>query len=463
MRTPRWALPVRALTALTAVGTVGASALVVGLPGSASADDTRYNLEARGDAWYFEANGDEIPLSPKNDAGSLTATAETTNSGGSKGFAGSPFFGNTVQTVPGTVNGVPNQFGAGQLQIPFAVLPGYVQTASNGTPNAEQDFGFARVKSSSTETAATSSASYGAPATIPAPNQQQTANASTESKGNAVSAVASGSSSGFVSGPLEVGNSTAIAAITQSVKGAPKIEAKTFGRFSVNGQEFGFDQNGFRYAGQGQDSKEAIAQANDALKNAGIQIDLAPVITGKDATGKTTYTIGGLMVTTTQTSPSGSGGTFTVTYILGRAKVGAALAKLGFASSGDTTSAGVANSTNAGTDASTNAGTDATTGAAMDSAVSGLDAAALPSDIASQAATVPTSVSTITDSGAIAPVTDGVVAPSTDVVKSLGFAARPGQSGDGSEWLYAMLILAGVGVLGGHFLFSRFAVAAKGA
>ena len=41
--------------------------------------------------------------------------------------------------------------------------------------------------------------------------------------------------------------------------------------------------------------------------------------------------------------------------------------------------------------------------------------------------------------------------------------ARPGQSGDGSEWLYAMLILAGVGVLGGHFLFSRFAVAANGA
>src|SRR5690349_1708459 len=139
MRAPRWAL------ALTALGTVGASAMVVGLPGSASADDTRYNLEARGDAFYFEVNGDEIPASPKNDAGSLTATAETTNSGGSKGFAGSPYFGNTVQTLPGTINGVPNQFGAGQLQIPFAVLPGFVQTASSGTPEAESDFGYGRV------------------------------------------------------------------------------------------------------------------------------------------------------------------------------------------------------------------------------------------------------------------------------------------------------------------------------
>ena len=108
----------------------------------------------------------------------------------------------------------------------------------------------------------------------------------------------------LVSGPLEVGNSTAIASITQSVGKAPKIDAKTFGRFSVNGQEFGFDQNGFRYAGQGQDSKAAIKQANDALKNAGIQIDLAPVLTNKDETGKTTYTIGGLLITTTQTSPS---------------------------------------------------------------------------------------------------------------------------------------------------------------
>ena len=460
MRTPRWAL------ALTAFGTVGASAMVVGLPGSASADDTRYNLEARGDAFYFEANGDEIPLSSKNDAGSLTASAETTNSGGSKGFAGSPYFGNTLQTVPGTVNGVPNQFGAGQLQLPFAVMPGYVQTASNGTPNAEQDLGYGRVKSSSSQTASTSSASYGAPAGVPTPNQQQMANASTQSTGDAVSAAAFGSSSGFVSGPLEVGNSTAIASITQTVGKPAKIEAKTFGRFSVNGQEFGFDQNGFRYAGQGKDSKEAIAQANTALKNAGIQIDLAPIITDKDETGKTTYTIGGLLITTTQTSPSGSGATFTVTYILGRAKVGAALAKLGFSSSAGNTSAGVDNSTSgSSTDSSSgtvaNTSTDAVT---TDSTASGLDAAALPSDLAAQAALVPTDTATVTDAGAVAPVVDGTqTLGAQDVVRSLGFSAKPGQTGDGSEWLYAMLILAGVGVLGGHFLFSRFAVATKGA
>ncbi len=72
MRTPRWAL------ALTSLGVLGASAVVVALPSSASAEDTRYNLSARGDAFYFEVNGDEIPVSPNNDAGSLTAASETT-------------------------------------------------------------------------------------------------------------------------------------------------------------------------------------------------------------------------------------------------------------------------------------------------------------------------------------------------------------------------------------------------
>ncbi|WP_245541744.1 hypothetical protein [Sporichthya polymorpha] len=448
-RAPRWAL---ALTALGTLGAVGASAAVIALPGSASAEDTRYNLEARGDAFYFEVNGDEIPASPKNDAGSLTASAQTTNSGGSQGFAGMPYWGNTVQTLPGTANGIPNQFGAGQVQIPFAVLPGYVQTASNATQEASEDFGYGRIKSTSTDTASSASAAYGAPPNVPAPNQQQSANASTEAKGNSVTAVASGSSAGFVSGPLEVGNSTALASITQAVSGAPKIEAKTFGRFSVNGQDFGFDQNGFRYLGQGQDSKQAIAQANDVLKNAGIKLELAPVLTDKDETGKTTYTIGGLMVTTTQASPTGAGN-FEITYILGRAKVGASFAKLGYAASAGTTSAGTSDSSAGSASGSgTNSTTDA---AAVDTALPAV--AGLPDDLAAQAAEVPSTLALVTDTGV--QTLPGAAPVSGDVVRSLGFSVKPGQTGDGSEWLYAMLVLAGITVLGGHFMFTRLAAA----
>ncbi len=438
MRASRW------VCGLTTLGTLAASALVVGVPGSAAADDTRFSLTARGDAFYFEVNGDEIPASPNNDAGSLTAFAETTNSGGSKGFAGMPYYGNTMQTLPGTINGIPNQFGAGQVQLPFAVMPGFVQTASNSTPEAEQDFGYGRVSSSSKQTAATSSAAYGAPTSVPAPNQQQTANASTESRGHSVTAVASGSSSGFVSGPLEVGNSTALASITQSVGREAKVESKTFGRFSVSGQEFGFDQNGFRYLGESQSSDEAIAQANSVLQSAGIQIGLAPAGTAKDESGKTTYTIGGLMITTTQASPTGTGSSFTVTYILGRATVGATVAQLGFGSSsstvGDVTEGATASTVDDGSAAMAASGTSG----------DDLATAVLPADLAALAAQVPTEVGTIGDAGADS--------TAHALPASLRFSPMVHPSDGGGSGLYAMLALAGLAVLGGHFMFSRFAV-----
>ncbi|HEY3603074.1 MAG TPA: hypothetical protein VGL04_00280 [Sporichthyaceae bacterium] len=447
MRAPRWA------AACTAFAAVGASVAVFGFPGSAAADDTRYNLEARGDAFYFEVDGDEIPVSPTNDAGSLTASARTTNSGGSDGFAGMPYYGSTTQNAPGTVNGVPNQFGLGQVQLPISQLPGFVSSSSKGTPEAQQDFGYGRVKSSSTETGATSAASYGAPAQIPAPNQQQTANATTESKGNSVSAVASGSSAGFVSGPLEVGNSTAVASITQAVGSPATIDSKTFGRFSVNGQQFGFDQNGFRYLGQDASNKDALSQANAALQNAGIQIGLAPVTTAKESSGRTTYSIGGLEVTTTQASPTGAG-KYTVRYILGRAQVGAVVATLGLGSTGDKTAAGVDPTTSASS--AHTAGTDA---------VSAPVAAVLPPALSSQSASVPSSVSTVNANGTLIPATDGIVntAAGEPLPRTLGFVSAAGQRGHNTGWLYAMLLLAGASVLGGHFLFGRFAVAAKGA
>jgi hypothetical protein len=447
MKAPRWAA---SFTALAAVGTAAA---VFGLPGSAAADDTRYSLEARGDAWYFEVDGDEIPVSPNNDAGSLTASAKTSNAGGSEGFAGMPYYGSTTQNAPGTVNGVPNQFGLGQVQLPISQLPGYVSSSSKGTPQAEQDFGYGRVKSTSADTGAISSASYGAPGSIPAPNQQQTADATTESKGDSVSAVASGSSAGFVQGPLEVANSTAVASITQAVGQPATINSKTFGRFAVNGQQFGFDQSGFHYLGQDVSGQDALSQANTALQNAHIQIGLAPVTTAKDPSGRTTYSIGGLEVTTTQASPSGAGN-YTYKYILGRAQVGAVVAALGYGSSGGTTSAGVDHSARAST---THTGADAIP--------TGLDAAALPPSLASQAANVPTTVSAITESGTVAPATDGIVNTTAEqaLPRTLGFVSAAAQRGNNSGWLYAMLLLAGAGVLGGHLLFGRFAVARRGA
>jgi hypothetical protein len=370
-------------------------------------------------------NGEDIPGSPRNDAGSLTAAAETSNAGGSTGFAGMPYWGNTVQTLPGTINGVPNQFGAGQVQLPFAVLPGYVASSSDGTPDAEQDFGYGRVRSASRPTTAESSASYG---TDGAPNRQQDATASTVTEDGAVSAVASGSSAGFVSGPLEVAHSTAQASITQTVGQRPRIEATAFGRFTVAGQEFGFDRDGFRYLGQAMSGADALAQANTVLKAAGMQIDLAPTRTAKDG-DRTSYTIGGLQVTTT-------GGGYSVTYILGRAEVRAALAELAVPS--DLPAVGLP------------------------------DVPAVPpvppaAQAVTAAAEAPSADPDTTMELALPPVVGDVTLTQvqTSAPRTLGYTPIAGRTGEGSQWLFAMLILAGLGVLGGHVLFGRFAAPSR--
>jgi hypothetical protein len=309
----RWAL------ALTVGG------LTLGVPGTAHAEDaTRYNLTARGDAFYFQVNGDEIPTSPKNDAGSATASVSTNNSGGTDSFAGTPFYGATTQTLPGTINGVDGS----AVPLPFTRFPGYVEANSAATQNkANEDGQYYRVAAEALPASGTSSAYYGAPSAFPAPNQQQTATASTMSEGAKVIASAFGSSQGIVTGPLEIGNSAAEATITQVAGQAPVIVSRTFGRFSVSGQQFGFDQNGFTYLGQDMSSSDAMAQANAALKAANIALALAPATQERSPSGGTIYTIGGLMVTTTQASPSGAG-SYTVSYIIGRASIGADVAKL---------------------------------------------------------------------------------------------------------------------------------------
>lgn len=339
MRAPRW------VVGLTATGLVGTSALVLGGAGSALADSgqaaaaTRFNLNARGDGFYFQVDGDEIPASPTNDAGSATASVTTNNSGGSKSFAGAPYYGNTAQTLPGTINGVPNQFGAEQLQIPFSQFPGYVNVNSTGKTQAAEEGQYYRVSAEALPASGKASAYYGAPAALPAPNQQQTATALTQSLGEAVIASAQGTSQGFVAGPLEVGNATALASITQTAGQPATIESKSFGRFSVSGMDFGFNKNGFTYAGQEMSSADAIKSANSALAAANIQLELAPIVEEKTASGGTRYTIGGLKVTTKQASPSGAG-TFTFSYIIGRATVSADVAKLGFDTSSGSESAG---------------------------------------------------------------------------------------------------------------------------
>ena len=238
MKTRRWAL------ALTCMATAGTVAFVVGLPaGWGAAAPGRIELSARGDAMYFEVNSGSIPASPTNNASSLYMEAQLSGAGGGTATASSPFFGSTVQNLPGTANGVPPQFGS-DLAFPFTRLPGYITCRDKGEENGQ--FAFGRVNAKCGPASMEAHGSQGAPPEIPAPNQQETADAATKIAEDGTSvAEATGTVKGFVNGPLEVGSAIATARIRHSNTGhKPEITSSTSGTFSVNGQQFGFTEKG---------------------------------------------------------------------------------------------------------------------------------------------------------------------------------------------------------------------------
>ncbi|MGQ0631373.1 MAG: hypothetical protein ACT4P1_10040 [Sporichthyaceae bacterium] len=458
-------------------------AFVVGLPGMASAGPVdanpalRFNVTALGDGLFFEAIGDEIPAAPANSGGSPSAYAEATNSGGSKAYAGAPYFGNTVQFSPGLVNGLVGQFGLGEVgkSVPIAAVPGYVETGSTSFKQKDVfDGGLLRAQAESSDPAkASSSASYGLP-DAPGSGTVQSANAVVEAEGKKVVGSAAGSTTGLVVGPLEVINSTAAASVSQAAGRQSRITSKVFGRFKVADMEFGFDQKGFRFLGQGVSNEDALSQANAILKAANVQIGIAGIESVVDASGVTKYVIGALEVRTQQDSPTGApGAKFILKLVLGQATVTTDAADLSASSDGavESGSDGAAESGSRGSDVSGIAD-DRSVKDSTSATTSALDDVIAP-EVADQSAAVPVTVSEVTSAGKVtelAPEASGEVSPFGDdtvvaeeaLPRTLGFVPLAGETGDGTEWLYAMLLLAGVGVLGGHFLFGRFA-AARGA
>jgi hypothetical protein len=393
--------------------------------------------------------------------------AQLSGAGGGTATASTPFFGSTVQNLPGTANGVPPQFGLKDVAFPFTRVPGYVTCRDNGEENGQ--FGYGRVNAKCGPGASEAHGSQGAPPEIPAPNQQETADAVTKITEDGTSAAeATGTVKGFVTGPLEVGNAIATATIRHSSTGhEPEITSSTSGTFSVNGQQFGFTEKGITFAGQG-NPQDALKQADDALKAAGLQIEVAPVTKSFDeVSGRTSYTIGGLKISSTQKDSQ-------LVYILCRASITSvnessdALPELdtiigeqpsetsgpagGTVDSGSP-SAGVAPGTGAGL------GTGTVDSGSVSPSLSSRSAFS-SSPLSSPSTSASTSASTETE-----PVATPASAPQEPVAlqaagpKTLGGFRRtsaPG-TGDGTEWLYLLIVIGGVVVFGGQAALSRFA------
>jgi hypothetical protein len=426
--------PTRLLATLTTVA-LGGTSFAVLVTGSAKADDNRYSLFAQGDSQYYQLDGEDIPASPKNAAGSLTAQAQTDSTGQTTAFAGAPYLGKTAQTLPGTVNGIPNQFGYGQLQLPFSQFPGYVTASYPSQPKADEAKYYYQVHAAADEDGAKASGSNGAPDAVPAPNQQQVATAEVKkSTNNSTLTTAEGSAAGFLEGPLEVGYSDAKARISD-LGDAPRIDSSVFGRFSVSGQNFGYNKSGFTYLGQSQDKKAAVDSANAALKAAGIELDIAPETTKVDpVSGITTYVLGGLKVTSTFTSPTGA--KYTVGYILGRVEVASVNTPVGAA-----VAATVSKS------------------AASLGGISSADKAAVAKSTSAVPA-VAKSAFTVPNAGApAAAVRQGVAVPTVQTrlagvqLAAVGRSALRKPTATSDQSLYVMLVLAGLGVLAVQPLF----------
>lgn len=466
MRAPRRAL---AIASLVIAGSV---AFVVGSPTGSAAAGGRVEVSARGDAMYFEVNSPSIPASPSNNASSLYMEAQLSSTGGGTATASTPFFGSTLQNLPGTANGVPPQFGS-DLAFPFTRLPGYITCRDNGEESGQ--FGFGRVTAKCGPNVMEAHGSQGAPPEVPAPNQQETADAVTRiaDDGSAI-AEASGTVQGLVVGPLEIGNAIATAAIRSGAGKTPEITSSTSGTFSVNGQKFGFTENGITYAGQEASQEDALKQAGDALKAAGIGIEVAPVTKSVDeASGRTSYTIGGLKITWAQPDAQlvyilcrasltsvneSSGGLPDLGTIIGEEPSDTAGSTEGSVDSEPDT-AGVATST--GADVSPGLVDSESTGPSLGTR-SALSGSSFSSSVDSSSTSDTTSESVATepvpDSAASSEVGLGTEAAGPKTLGAVRVTSRP-LTGTGTGWLYLLIVIGGIAVFGGQAALSRFAAA----
>lgn len=309
---------------------VGAVALVAPLgllsaaPASAlSRDTSRYSITAQGDAMFYEADSLNAPATPKNQAGSLTARVDTNSAGNSTAFAGAPYTGPTVTTVPGTATGLVGGL-AGMpfpVPLPFTTLPGYVSSRYPTDPKGADDKGAFRVSTLAEEYGGTAHGENGGPPATMAPNQQQTADAKTEAKPDGtVVATASSSVKGVTAGPLSAIDAVSTATISENGNRKPVITSSASGRFSVGGMEVAFDKKGFRVLGQAVPASDGLKQINSILANANVKLTAVPSSTTVDkVSGATVYLIGGLQMTTTQTSPATAPAT--IDYIFARVAV----------------------------------------------------------------------------------------------------------------------------------------------
>ena len=426
--------------------------------------DSRYSLSAQADAMFFEADYGAAPASPVNQAGSLTAHVDLDSNGNSAGFAGNPYYGATVTTLPGTYNGlvlgiVPVPLPVSPPKLPITQTPGYVSTRYPVQPTASSDQGPFVVHAKSDDSSSAADGTTGAPDPVPAPNQQQSVNAkvSVTGAGQAIS-TATATVEGITEGPVQIIKAVSSLTVTQDPDGTPKIAQSLSGSLSVAGVGLTYDNSGFKLANSALPVEATLDKVNTALAQAHFQIEALPAEKRTDPnSGRTSIVLGGLRVSTTNQvpgSPAAPASPATFVFEFARVAVNTVDVKAagdggsgvdlgtGFSSGGTDSSTGSAGGAAGGSASSAGSGT---------ASAPGLDAGSLsPGSSGAGADSAPPVVS---GSGSTGSSSGGGGQP----VRTLG-ALSSDATGHDNQLFYLVLVVGGLLALGAQQLFSRFAI-----
>ena len=425
-----------------------------------AAAEARYNLTAQADAMFFEADYGAAPASPVNQAGSLTAHVDLDSNGNSAGFAGNPYYGATVTTLPGTYNGlilgvVPVPLPVTPPKLPITQTPGYVSSRYPVQPTGASSQGPFVVNAKSAESSSHADGTTGAPAGVPAPNQQQSvkADVTITGDGHAVS-TATATVEGITEGPIEIIKAVSSLTVTQDPDNKPVIARAVSGSFTVNGIGITYDNNGFKLANSALPVKDTFDKINAALAQAHFKVEALPASTTTDPrSGRTNITLSGLRISTTNQvpgSPAAPASPATFVFEFARVSVNTVDAK----GQSDGIDLGIG-------------GTGTGTGTTTDTASSGSGTADLPrSDSGGSTSTPDLSSGSLAPSGdsaggTTAPVLSGDTATgssgTTGQPRTLG-ALSTAAVGHDNQLFYLVLVVGAGLALGAQQLFSRFAI-----
>jgi hypothetical protein len=430
------AVPVLLLAAI-AGGPAFADDVSAAPGGSGASNPNRFSLTAEGNGMFFEYRGQAAPATDNVSASPWAAFATVNSQGLSHAFAGMPYFGSFLQTLPATVNGL-----SGGATPPLPPLPGFTESQYPANPEGHESQGPYSIKATSDQYVSNASAKSGFSPDADSPRQQIYSTAHSEALGDgSVMSTATAGVEALTMGPLSIlrfGNSESV---TEHGDGTPVFTtSQDLGTFDVAGIKVGVTQRGFTFGSQTSaiPANEALKTVNQVLAKAGIEIAYIPRSVKKDpVSGVTTVLSGAMRVKVFQDAPAE--GPTTLTYVFGRVTVSTSDVKDDFGS-------GIG----LPIDVPTAPGAPAGAGGVVDTpAAPTIDSSGLTPGGGTGAGP------------ALPPVTlDGTGTQSAPQASALGLVRMAGSPARGrnTSLFYLVLVLAGGGVLIGQQLFSRFGV-----